>query len=214
MRRLVACLLLLSLVAAGTAVADRGDPKRAITKADQARARAMLLRQSDFPPGFVGTPSGPDPAEDYCRAIDESDLTLTGEAESKEFERGLSFVASLAQVYASTAEANASWRRRTSAAGRKCAEAAFRRDAANNGGSVESFGTVPFPRLAQRSFALRLVVSAPTGGRFVADVVLLQQGRAQAALVLGSGLTPTPKAEELRYARVVAGRMALAMRGG
>lgn len=212
-RRLLACLLLLALVASGTALADRGDPQRKITKADQARAKAMLLQRSDFPAAFKATSPGPDVEDSYCKALDESDLTLSGDAESKEFEGGLFFISSLAQVYATAADSNVSWRRGTSAAGMKCAGDIFRRDAARNRATLESFRKLAFPRLAEQSIAFRIVLSSE-GIRIVVDAVVMKHGRAQAAVVLGSGLAPMPKAEEVRYARIVAGRMARAMRGG
>jgi len=111
LRRLLACFLLLALVLvlSATALADRGDPKRKITKVDQARAQAMLLRKADFPLDFRASPPPADVDDFYCKALDESDLTLHGEAESSEFERGLQFVSSLAQVYATVANASTAW---------------------------------------------------------------------------------------------------------
>jgi hypothetical protein len=71
---------------------------------------------------------------------------------------------------------------------------------------------VRFPRLAEKSVAYRLVISSQ-GIRAFLDLVALKQGRAQVSLLFTSGLTPVPKEEELRLARVVAGRMTKAMRG-
>jgi len=71
---------------------------------------------------------------------------------------------------------------------------------------------VAFPRLAQRTAAYRLVAGSQ-GVRVYVDVVVLQQSRAQAALLLGSALTPLAKAEEVRLATAIADRMKTAMRG-
>ena len=213
-RRLLVVLSLVGLVTAGSAVANHLDPQKRIRPADQARARAMLLRKADLSPAYKATPASPDEVDVDCKALDESDLTLTGEAESPEFQvqGGVEFISSLAQVYASVADANTSWRRGTSAAGEKCAKDEFRRQFQKAGIRLDSFRRTAFPRLAERSVAYRLVASSQ-GVRVYIDVVVLMQSRGQAALLLGSALTPIPKAEQVRLARLVAGRMAKSMRG-
>ena len=211
-RRLLCFVLLLALVGTGAALAARGDPQKKITAADQARAKAMLLRKADFSPVFKATPASGDEGDFYCKALDESDLTLTGEAESPTFQGGVEFVSSLSQVYESLADSSTSWRRGTSAAGDKCVRDEFRRQFQKEGIRLESFRRMAFPRFAERSIAYRFVASSQ-GVRVFFDVVVLQQSRGQAALLLGSALAPMPKAEEVRLTRVVAGRMAKAMRG-
>lgn len=197
----------------GTALAARGDPQEKFNRADQARARAMLLKKADFAPDTKVVQSTTPEQDFYCRALDESDLTLTGEAESPAFERGLTFVQSATQVYASVADANASWRRGRSRAGEKCARDEFRDSFATDGLTLESFARTPFPRLAQKSVAYRVIVSNPaTGLRIFVDVVLLQQSRGHAAVLLGAGLSPFPRAEGVRLARIAAGKMARSMR--
>jgi hypothetical protein len=88
MRRLL-LVVVASLAGASAAIAAVGDPldpKVAITKADQARARAALLRQSDLGPGWTNR-STAQPSSlkaPICPQIrpDYSKLTLTGHAES------------------------------------------------------------------------------------------------------------------------------------
>ena len=210
-RKLAVAFLLASLVVSGAALAARGDPQKNITPADQARSKAMLLRKADLRPGFTATPASVEDDDFYCKALDESDLTLTGDAESPDFERELTFLSSLAQVYESVADANTSWRRGTSAAGEKCVRDEFRRQFQRDGIRLISFRRVAFPRLAQRTAAYRLVAGSQ-GVRVYVDVVVLQQSRAQAALLLGSALTPLAKAEEVRLATAIADRMKTAMR--
>ncbi len=86
---LAAALLVLALVLSGVSLGARGDPKKRITPADQARARAMLLRKSDFSLAFRAGPASTG-ADFYCAALDESDLTVTGQAESPSFRAGSS----------------------------------------------------------------------------------------------------------------------------
>lgn len=216
MRRLLAVTVLLALVACvGTAVAARGDPQKKLTSADNARARAMLLKKSDLPSGFYGARVPPREIDAYCKAVDVSDLTVTGEAESPNFSRGIASVTSTAQVYASAADASTSWRRGTSAAGERCTRAFLRREFAKEGIRLESYERITFPNVAARSAAYRVGLSAESKGlavRIVMDVIALTHSRAHAA-VLFTGASPVPRAEQLPLARLVAQRMAKAMRG-
>jgi hypothetical protein len=75
-----------------------------------------------------------------------------------------------------------------------------------------SFKRIPFPKLAQRSVAFR-VIAVQQGVRIYLDLVALQYARAQVAIVYGAGLTAPPAAEERKLARVTAGRMTKAMGG-
>ena len=196
----------------GAALAARGDPQKRITPADQARAKSMLLRKSDFSPAFAAGPASGGASDFYCAALDESDLTLTGEAESPSFAGGFEFLASTAYVYKSRADSDASWKRGTSAAGQKCIREGLRREVQGTSVRLVSFRKIPFPRFGQRSVLYRAVAERE-GIRVYVDLVALQQSRAQVAIVYGAGLTPPPAAEERRLAKVTAARMAKAMRG-
>jgi hypothetical protein len=172
----------------------------------------MLLRKADFGIGFRVAPPLGATTDIYCRALDESKLTLSGKAQSPTFQGGVESASSLSRVYRSLRDSNTSWRRGTSAAGEKCVRAEFGSALISQGGQLESFGRIDFPRLAERTSAYRLVVSSQ-GLRVFLDVVGLKQGRAQVALLFGSGLTPMPREAETRLARTVARRMKTAMRG-
>jgi hypothetical protein len=205
----------LALVLAGSAVADHLDPQERIRAADQARAKAMLLRESDLA-GFQRQPaSGADPHL-TCAALDESDLTVTGDAEAPSWALSVVFVTSSSTVYASRADASTSWRRGTSAAGMRCLRVELGGEFARQGARVVSLRRVPFPAVAQRSAAYRLTLAGTSQGQtfnaFV-DFVVLGQDRALAALVMGSALVPPDRQAEIRLARTIAGRMAKAMRG-
>lgn len=212
MRRLLAALLVFALAGSGAALAGRGDPQKRIVPADQARARAMLLRTADVGLGFQARPTPAGDADVYCKALDESDLTLTGEARSMTFVAGLEAYTSYAQVYESKADSAASWRRGTSRAGEQCVRKVFGQAFGAGGGRLDSFGRISFPRLAEKSVAYRLVVSSQ-GVRAYLDVIGLKLGRAHGSLLFTSGLTPVPKAQQTRLARAVAARMAKAMSG-
>lgn len=210
-RRLFALALLLALLPAGSAFANHFDPKKRIRPADQARAKAMLLRQSDLGPGYNPGTRG-DSAHLNCAPLDESDLTLTGEAESPTWIGGLTLIGSYANVYASVSDANVSWQRSTSAAGRRCVATEFQRLAGTSGARLVSLKELSFPRVAPRTVVYRLVFAIQAQARLTIDLVALSRTRAQAYFLIGSVPGVPSKAEELRLARIVAGRMAVAMR--
>jgi hypothetical protein len=212
MRRALGLLLIVALAGAGAALAGRGDPQKRITAADQARAKAMLLKKTDLGTSFRILPALVDPGNVYCKALDESDLTLSGEARSPTFQGGVETVSSLSRVYRSLRDSGTSWRRGTSAGGEKCVRLRFGAELTAQGGELESFGRIAFPRVAESVSSYRLVVSAQ-GLRVFLDVVGVKQGRAQVALLFGSGLAPMPRDAEVRLARTVARRMKSALRG-
>ena len=212
MRRLLAVALLATVVCAGVARADHQDPQERLTSTDNARARAVLIRQADLPRGFRAQPaSAADPHVSCPRSVSEADLTLTGEAEGKRFALGITSVASSAEVYVSRGDARASWRRATSAAGVGCARTVLQRELGRQGIRVLSLRRIAFPRVSERTVAYRVHLSAGTPQGAVAlylDLVALMHVRAVATVVVGTPLVPPPRADVLRLARVVAGRMA------
>lgn len=216
MRRALALALAVGLVTAGAAWADHQEPQKRLTRTDNARARAMVLRQADLP-GFSAQPaSGEDVHVSCAPSVSESDLTLTGEAEARVFTAGPAIVSSAAQVYASSADANASWRRSVSAAGVRCGAELVRRTFVRQGIRLASFRKIPFPRVAERTVAYRIRLSVETGQGAVAlyvDLVALQHSRAHASILLGVPFDPVDRAVELRLARLIAGRMVRALPG-
>ena len=211
MRPALAAVLLV-LAVAGAALAANGDPQRRITPADQARAKAMVLRASDFSAAYTSHPASSGGDGFYCAAIDESDLTLTGSATSPSFTATAEFVVSRADVYESRADSNASWSRGTSAAGQECLRVGIRRQLQGTAVRLVSFKRLAFPKRGQRSVAYRAVASQQ-GLRIYVDVVAIQVARAQVSVLYVSGLSPPPQDELRRLTGVVATRAAKAMRG-
>ena len=217
MRRLLVVSLFACLVVAGTAAAIHQDPKKKLTKVDTARARAMLVKKTDLPAEFVVRPeSGDDPHINCPAAVSGSDLTLTGEADGQVFALGVVFVESATQVYETVIDADASWRRSTSTAGTACVSTLLRREYEKQGIRLVSLRKIAFPRVAQRTAAYRVKTSVTSAQRPVLiyiDLVALMHSRAHATVLVGSALVAPPRAEEVRLTRIVAGRMAKAMRG-
>lgn len=212
MPRIVSLVLAVALVATGAALAARGDPKERFTPADQARARAMLLRAADFNPAFVARPSSQSNGDFYCATLDESDLTLSGRGTSPSFTAGTEYVTSTTSVYATRSDANASWERGTSKAGETCLRLGLRRALQGSVVRLASFGRIAFPLRGTRSIAYRAVATVQ-GVRVYVDLVAMQVGRAEAGVIYVSALTPPPGAELRRLTNVVAKRAAMAMRG-
>jgi hypothetical protein len=179
----------------------------------------MLLRRSDLATGFKTTPSSPG-TDITCPALDESDLTLTGDAESRTFTLqapGRYFsIASEAQIYKTAGQALTSWRRSTSRAGEACARKELTKVIASSGAKLRSFARLSFPKVAPLTTAYRLVADIPSGAASVPaymDVVVLQRTRAQVAFFVLSAGAPLVRSELLQFARTTAARMAKTMAG-
>jgi hypothetical protein len=171
----------------------------------------MLIRTSDMNAAFTSIPTADNPNDPYCLALDESDLTVTGQASSPGFTATTEVVVSRSYVYESVGDANASWSRGTSAAGQACLRGYLRSHIRGTSVRLVSFRKLPFPNVARRSVAYRVVASRE-GVRAYFDLVALQHGRAQVSIVYGALLEAPPASEERRLAKLVARRMASAMR--
>lgn len=214
--RLLAVAGLVCLVLAGTASASHQEPQKRLTKEDNARARAMLVTRADVPGFRVQRGAGPDPHVECAGSVSEADLTLTGEAEGKQFASGIVFVTSGSQLYETVADADTSWRRSTSAAGLACAKANLEAAYKSEGATVKSLTKLPFPRFADKTVAFRVTLSlkTPQGAvPFYMDIVGIAHSRAHATIAVAAALAKPTKSAEVRLSRAVAARMKTAMRG-
>ena len=154
----VALIAVAALACTATATAGPGDPRRAIVADDQKHAEAMLIRQSDVPRGFTATTSAI-PGLPYCAALDESDLTVSGEATSPSFWLEVRpgavrySVQAQARVFRSTTDALASWRRRISSAGERCFRKALAAAMLKDGVVFRSLTRIRIPNVAPRTLA-------------------------------------------------------------
>ena len=217
MRALVIAIAILTLVASAATAAD-GQPRKSLTKGGQKTARSIVLKRADLGSGFTAKPRGGDrlPKGARCGALDESDLTVTGDAASPDFrfEQGAVFVTvgSTAQVYRTLREANASWRRGSAAQTTTCLADIVRLSAAPGQKiTVLSAKRVPFPSVSPKATAYRLVLSIGVGVQQVrayVDAVVLQHGRIQSGLLFTSIGRPVETVDRVALASVVAARMA------
>ena len=201
---------LAALVLAGVATAASTDPVERHTKADQARARAVMLRAADLGPGWKSVPVNENV---QCRAFhpDESDLIETGEA-NRIFDAGGARVGSSATVFKTRAQAAASWKRTVKPAALNCALEGLR-ESLPVGATVRvrTLSRFSFPRVAPRTAGLRLVARVGDvlqGTNVHMDVVVLGRARTLAALLVVSVGAPVPPAVERRLAGLMASRMA------
>lgn len=221
-RRVIGVALVLGLLvsASGAALAARGDPQKRITRADQARAKAMLIRRSDLGAGFKAKPASN--GHLYCGSDDESHLTLTGNAGSPDFrstKRKYFVVGGGSEVYKSLAQAKLAWKQQTSPATVRCARNSFLRDARHAFRGELSASLVVhrvfFPRVARHTFAFEVVtdVSGPGGDvEIVEFLIALGYSRAIAFVGFVSAFRAPSLQYEIRLSRIVATRMQRAMR--
>lgn len=196
------------------ATAAGGEPKKQLTKADQQRARSILIGQPDLADGFRREPDTPDGEVD-CAAADESDLVVTGEADARYTLQRRDFfvqVASAATLYRSVRHAAASWRRSTSRPGFACLRRELAETLAEDGLRIVSMRRVGIAAVGARTFAARIVVAGEgLPERLHLDLVALWRGRAQAVVMLVAAGVPVPDRERVNFSRLVAGRMAKAL---
>lgn len=221
-RTLVAFLALGLLLPAAGMAAD-GQPKKALTKQDQASARSIVVKLSDLGQSFTAVAREKDeslPKGARCGPLDESDLTVSGDAASPDFrfaqQGAFVTVGSTAQVYRTLREANASWSRGTTRQTTTCLADIVRLSASpGQKVTVQSAARVRFPSLSPKTTAYRLVLTVEMGGQKVrayVDAVLLQHGRIQAGILFTSLGQPVDQAQRVALASVVAARMAKATR--
>jgi hypothetical protein len=118
--RLAVALLIAALAAAtgcgGGGTSDTRSAKKNISADSQGRAKSMLLRLSDFPEGWRASAPKPEDVGGErkfrkCLGVDFSNLTLTGDATSRDFAMGDSTEASSdAQITGSSAQAREGFR--------------------------------------------------------------------------------------------------------
>ena len=118
--------VLVALAVTPVAWGADGEPKKALTSKGNATARSVVLKRGDLSSAFTmrTRPDDDLPKGVRCGALDESDLTITGEAQSPDFQLsqpGLFVtIGSTTNVYRSLGEAGKSWKRGTSAQTTTC----------------------------------------------------------------------------------------------
>jgi hypothetical protein len=207
----VAIAVVAALACAGAAAG--GKPRQKHTAADMAKARSIVLRKADLGAGWKASPASTSGGTPRCKGFDpdQSDLVETGTADSPDLEKGVRYVSSSAGIFATAAQAQASWNRIVRPGLLECLGSIFAKGASRGGvvTKVVATGTLSFPRLAPRTAAFRIAFSATSQGSVLPgaiDLVLLGKGRVDTVMISVSFGTP-PLADEKRLARLIAARL-------
>ena len=198
------CLLLASaagLVLVAAAAASKGDQKKVIIPAVQAKAKAINVRLSDLPKaGWVVKPASSGGSTPRCSYYepDQSDLTENGDADSPEFTLSSgSFVSSTTGIFKTAAQGRTAYSRVIQPDLPKCLAELFKNGTGQPAKvTIVSSGAVAFPQLAERTNAYRILAdfkaSAKQTIRVYLDVVAMNLGKVDVAIFftgIGSAFT-------------------------
>jgi len=228
LRTLVAVVACSALVAGCGGGSGGREAQTVIEDADQRQAEEALLTLDDFPSGWTAPSESEDEAEDFSEAEcfeniqpDLSDLTVTGHAESGNFETDNAWVDSTASVYRTEDEAREAFEGGRDALlsdelgacfGDVFAEALAEEendvaievgDAATNEMSLPDVG-------AQESAAVRLEIPLDVEGQAASayvEFIGLHEGRTIGSLLTFSFVEPFPPDETERLAGVMVDRL-------
>jgi hypothetical protein len=217
------------VVGCGGGGSGGSEAQTVIEDADQRQAEAALLTLEDFPSGWAApadddSEDGEDVSEAACFEDiqpDLSELTVTGHAQSGNFETDEAWVSSTASVYRTEEEAQEAFE-----GGRDallsdelaaCFGDIFAEAMAEEENDVEievgeaSASEVAIPDVgAQRSAALRVEIPLDVEGQAVSaymEFIGLEQGRTIGSLVTFSFVMPFPADETERLAGIMADRL-------
>lgn len=192
------------------------DPKRSLSRADQALARQVNLKLSDLPAGWEADTSG-DNGPSSCTDFrpDESKLTLTGTSVSPDFTTGspgtptsLQAASAVVKVWRTPADAQAAFNREARIGQIQCIRDAIR--SANDPSiTLVAFGRLGFPSLGRgtRAFRLELSDNREGGvGKVVLDLVVILGRRTTVLTWFTAVGQPSPLERPL--SRVLAARAA------
>ena len=215
MKSVLAGVLLAGAVLVPLASAANGEPQKAYTKADQARAKAASLRLADLGAGWKATPAGSDDSSPRCSTYNpnQSDLVETGKYSSPNFMRSAdgSFVAATTGVFRTAMMAGKAYSRVATPALPGCFGELFTKGIAKpTSAKVVSVGRLAFPRVGDRSIAYRLVAAVTTKLATVPvtiDLVTFTKGRTDVALIMAGTLKAFPAAFEQAAAMRVLSRV-------
>jgi hypothetical protein len=207
-----ATLAIALVVVASAAASGPGKQKIELNAADQARARAVVLRRSDLGAGWTGGRVKPDlTSQVSCASYHPkvSDLVVTGAAASQFRGTGIALVNEV-EIFRTAAMVDRDWRRSIVPAAVPC----LRRTLTKGLGAqakVLSFGRIPFPKIGTHSAAFRGVVAVSALGqtvRVLLDIVLVGKGRTEISLDASApaAAARVVSSAERRLARMLAAR--------
>jgi hypothetical protein len=200
------------VVVAGAAASGTGKEKIELNAADQAAARAVVLRRSDLGAGWTGGRIKPDlTSQVSCASYHPkvSDLVVTGAAASQFRGTGIALVNEV-EIFRTAAMVDRDWRRSIVPAAVPCLRAKLTQGLGGRA-KVLSFRRIPFPRVTAHTAAFRGIVAVSALGqtvRVLLDIVLVGKGRTEISLdaTAPAAATRVVSAAERRFARTLAAR--------
>ena len=202
---------------AALAAASGGPEKVSYTAADQAAARAVVVRRSDLPPagawqGGTKSVTKADLAPLSCPGFHPkvSDLVVTGAADST-WKYGPDSLESLAVVLRTADMVTSDWARSVQTAGAAACAASSLGKTAGANVKVVSYGKVSFPHVAPHATAFRFDLALTSQGvtiPVVVDTVLVGKSRTELTLTSGGPKATAPPVSYLaRVARLLLARV-------
>jgi hypothetical protein len=212
-RAAIAALASVLVLAASAAASGPGKQKVELNAADQAAARAVVLRRSDLGAGgWTGGRVKPDlTSQVSCASYHPkvSDLVVTGAAESQFRGTGI-VLENEVEIFRTAAMVDRDWRRSIVPAAVPCLRRTLTKGLGTQA-KVLSFGRIPFPQVGTHSAAFRGIVVVSALGqtvRVLLDIVLVGKGRTEISLdatAPAAGVRAVSSAER-RLARKLAAR--------
>jgi hypothetical protein len=210
---LAAAVCTAALVLAGAALADRIQVR--YTAADQAAARAELLRTADLAAGWTRRATKPDVSSDLgCTSYKpkQSDLVVTGAAAAEFRHTGLN-IRSEVHVLRTARMVVLDWQRTVVA---PQVLPCLRQAAGKNSDPQARFvslNRLAFPRITSRTAAFRALIDVTSGGstvRVLIDIVAIGKGRSELTLTTTAPYAARASVQpaEVRLARTMAARAA------
>ena len=184
------------------------------TAADQAAARAQVLRSSDLPAGWTRVAAKPDLSSDTdCVGYNpkQSDLVVTGAAAS-EFQRtGLDFHSEV-HVMRTPQMVALDWQRTvTDPRVLPCLRKGIAKTVNDPSTRFVSLKRIAFPAVTSRTVAFRALLDVTSGGqtvRVMSDIVAIGKGRSELTLMASAPYVAHASVlpAEVRLARILAAR--------
>ena len=183
--RTVACAVGLGLMFVQAALAADKQPIR-FNAADQAAAKAVLVKANDLGTGWQGGAKKPDLTPDADCTFKRSDLVLTGAAKSEFKTQGAS-ITTESNILQTPAMVAAEWRRSFGSSTYMACARKVVMNSNNASTKFVSFKKVAFPKVAPYSTRYRMVADYANAGnsvRMLVDVVVLGRGRTEISLIV------------------------------
>jgi hypothetical protein len=212
-RALVVAGALLALAGVALAAPAR-EPRKAIEPAVQARARQIAVKLSDLPgAGWKTAPATPGKASPRCAYYDpdQSKLTENGDYDSPNFTRtDGTYVSSSIGIFVSARQGRAGYAAVVRPGLPRCLGQIIAASGPRGSITVKSAGTYAFPHYGERSAAFRVVFTVESGRSAVPatiDIVVIDKGAADAALLFGAAGQAVPPNLERQVVGKVAARL-------